>query len=208
MSRLGLILLAGGSSQRFENEKLKQLLPVSQKPLFLYTLDRLTSCIDFKDVVVVLHPSIEKPADLKIAPGGDSWLDSVFQGFETLDPGLDKILVHDAARPFFLVEDLLRLVDEAKKHKLVALGSKMRNTLIKIEKPTMKVVDRSDIWEIYTPQIANRELFNLDKSAPCTDLMTFALHHGIQGKILPSSPINIKITYPEDALICNYLAIK
>ena len=131
--RLGLVLLAGGSSQRFKSEQLKQLLPVSQKPLYLFTLDRLRSHIDFDDIVLVLHKSLPPVTGLKTVLGGDSWLQSVFAGVEKLHPDVDRVLVHDAARPYFLKEDLLKLIEEAKRHKVVALGSMMRNTLTRIE---------------------------------------------------------------------------
>ena len=202
--RLGLVLLAGGSSQRFQNQQLKQLLPVSQKPLYLYTLDRLRSHLVFDDIVVVLHKSLPPVADLKSVSGGDNWLQSVFAGVENLHPDVDKVLVHDAARPYFLKEDLLKLVEEAKRHKVVALGSMMRNTLTRIENDQIEVLDRTHIWEVYTPQIADRDLFK-KKSPHGTDLITFALSQGFQGKILPSSPLNIKITYPEDRILCETL---
>ena len=202
--RLGLVLLAGGSSQRFKSEQLKQLLPVSQKPLYLFTLDRLRSHIDFDDIVLVLHKSLPPVTGLKTVLGGDSWLQSVFAGVEKLHPDVDRVLVHDAARPYFLKEDLLKLIEEAKRHKVVALGSMMRNTLTRIENDKIEVLDRTHIWEVYTPQIADRKLFE-KKSCDGTDLITFALSQGLQGKILPSSPLNIKITYPEDRILCETL---
>ena len=202
--RLGLVLLAGGSSQRFKSEQLKQLLPVSQKPLYLFTLDRLRSHIDFDDIVLVLHKSLPPVTGLKTVLGGDSWLQSVFAGVEKLHPDVDKVLVHDAARPYFLKEDLLKLIEEAKRHKVVALGSMMRNTLTRIENDKIEVLDRTHIWEVYTPQIADRKLFE-KKSSDGTDLITYALSQGLHGKILPSSPLNIKITYPEDRILCQTL---
>lgn len=198
MTRLGLILLAGGTSSRFSNKRLKQLLPVHDEPLYLFVLNKLLKTSLFDDVVVVLHPHLPHPEGVKIAQSGSTWMESVLSGFIKIAPNIDKIVVHDAARPFFETKDLLRLKTESNHYKVVVLGSKVRNTLVEIQDQEMTVLDRKNAWEIYTPQLAAREIFELRSSERATDLITHALEHKIQGKILESSPLNIKITYPAD----------
>lgn len=206
MDRIGLILLAGGSSLRFSKKKLKQLLPVCGLPLYLYTLSRLQKAYRFYDVVVVLNPSINAPSGLKTALPGKSWMESVYSGFSFLSSEVDKVLVHDAARPFFDASDLLNLIEQSPSTRVASLGSKERNTLARIEENTIDIIDRTHVWEIFTPQIANREIFLLPISSTSTDLITHALSHGVQGKIFPSNPLNIKITYPQDVASCETLS--
>lgn len=198
MTRLGLILLAGGTSSRFSNKRLKQLLPVHDEPLYLFVLNKLLKTSLFDDVVVVLHPHLPHPEGVKIAKCGASWMESVRSGFALIAPQIDKIVVHDAARPFFEKGDILKLKAESKHYKVVVTGSKVRNTLVQIQDEEMTVLDRKNAWEIYTPQLADREVFELKSSERATDLITHALEHKIEGKILESSPLNIKITYPAD----------
>lgn len=198
MTRLGLILLAGGTSSRFSNKRLKQLLPVLNEPLYLFVLDKLLKTSLFDDVVVVLHPDLSHPEGVKIAKSGATWMESVRSGFALIAPHTDKIVVHDAARPFFEKSDILKLKAESKHYKVVVIGSRVRNTLVQIQHEEMTVLDRKNAWEIYTPQLADREVFELKSSDKATDLITHALEHKIQGKILDSSPLNIKITYPSD----------
>lgn len=198
MTRLGLILLAGGTSSRFSNQRLKQLLPVRNEPLYLFVLNKLLETSLFDDVVVVLHPHLPRPEGVKIAKSGASWMESVLSGFTQIAPHIDKIVVHDAARPFFEKKDILKLKAESRHFKVVVLGSRVRNTLVQIQDEEMTFLDRKNAWEIYTPQLADREVFELRSNERATDLITHALEHKIQGKILESSPLNIKITYPSD----------
>lgn len=198
MTRLGLILLAGGTSSRFSKKRLKQLLPVFDEPLYLFVLNKLIKTSLFDDIVVVLHPTLLQPKGIKTALPGKTWIESVQSGYKLIAPEIEKIIVHDAARPFFEERDILRLKAESENFRVVALGSKIRDTLVQIRHNEWTVLDRNDAWEVYTPQLADRKVLDLEFDKTTTDLITHALRHHIQGKILESSPLNIKITYPED----------
>jgi 2-C-methyl-D-erythritol 4-phosphate cytidylyltransferase len=200
VKNLGLILLAGGSSNRF-NAGLKQLLLVHNQPLYVHVLEKLTDMVHFDDVVIVLHESIKPIQNYKIASAGSTWIESVHNANQLLNPAIEHVMVHDAARPLFQKQDVEKLIEAAFETPIVALGSSVRNTLVRQKQQNFEIVERDNLFEVYTPQIIRKNILNNCKDVPCTDLITLGILTGQQTKILPSNPLNIKITYPSDISI-------
>ena len=112
-------------------------------------------------------------------------------------------MVHDAVRPLVTV----RMIDDG-----LSLALKERAVVAAVPvKPTLKVVDpktgivaetldRSLVWEIQTPQIFERKLFEkaYANDTEATDDAGMVEKLGVAVRVFMGSYRNIKITTPED----------
>jgi len=160
------------------------------------------------------------------AIGGAQRQDSVMNGLDFLTPEAgadDWILVHDAARPCLSGNDLRALIDALDGAPIVAriqtgavLAAPIVDT-VKRELPGSNVeragraaqagietVDRTGLWRALTPQVfgfaqLRRALQDASRAGVAvTDEAQALERFGLQPKLVPGSPFNIKVTRAED----------
>jgi 2-C-methyl-D-erythritol 4-phosphate cytidylyltransferase len=97
---------------------------------------------------------------LGIYQGGAERADTVLNGLkylESLDPvsRSDWVLVHDAARPCIMQQDIQNLVTAARANGIGAvLGKALVDTIKSIdEKNVVRTIDRDKLWRAFTPQV-------------------------------------------------------
>ncbi|MBS0585459.1 MAG: 2-C-methyl-D-erythritol 4-phosphate cytidylyltransferase [Verrucomicrobia bacterium] len=209
--RIGSILLAGGTSSRMGGRS-KTLLPLLGKPVLLYGFELLQSIEAIEELVVVGDEENLRllPEGCLTASPGLRRQDSVMNGFQKLSKNLDYILIHDAARPLTVREDVLKLLSVGETTYAAALASPVRNSLKKIYDPSPyplvhETVAREDLWEVYTPQMVRYDLFatalsrSKEEGWEVTDDIALLEKLGdFPATLVPVSFPNIKITYPED----------
>lgn len=157
------ILLAGGSGKRMGTETPKVLLPLNGTPALIYSLKAFNNsnlidgivlvcpkdCID-EYLALAKEHNIDKLTE--VAPGGSERTYSVYSGLCAVSDG-DYVLIHDGARPM-LREKYIDAVLKKCKIKRSAIAAKpIVNTIKKVDKDEIiSTVDRSTLWEVYTPQ--------------------------------------------------------
>lgn len=103
-----VLIVAGGVGERAGEGLPKQYRLLAGKPVLRHTVERFLGHPGITHVQVVIHPShgeLYKQAceGLPLPPpvmGGESRQQSVFHGLKALPPGTERVLIHDAARPF------------------------------------------------------------------------------------------------------------
>lgn len=100
------IILGGGKGIRCGFLSPKQFLLLGDRPLLDYSVEKFLA-LGIDTIVAVLindyasyyqpHPGISH-----IALGGEERQASVLNGLRVCPPGIDLIIIHDAARPFSL----------------------------------------------------------------------------------------------------------
>ena len=118
MKHAGLIL-AGGKSERFSEKTIqKQFTPVAGKPLMLYAVTVFQKCPAIDSITIVAPNEwfgrIEEWINLyeiskffQFAEAGETRQHSIFNGLKAVkELSPDKIIIHDAARPNVLVNDI------------------------------------------------------------------------------------------------------
>lgn len=219
MSRTGkfsAVLAAGGSGARFGGERNKVYLPLEGQTVIGVSLDKLLHHPLVAEVIcvyrdedrellwpILAEKSKDSPVPLLAVPGGKTRRESVYRGL--LRAGEDLILVHDAARPFFDAAWIGALADALVRVPGAAVAVPSPDT-VKIADENGLVVmttDRSRTFLVQTPQAFRREALiraheELPQDAPATDDCGMLEQLGLAVQLIPGSPANQKLTFPED----------
>ena len=143
------ILLAGGSSDRFNNEENKVYFPIGGKPALSWALETLDNSDKVDSIILVVRDEdwektnnviqLVNPKKLSgVTIGGNTRHESEYQGLLYLKerPDIneeDLILIHDGARPLLPSYLLDELIDVAKKYGASAPGYNSDNLMKKQE---------------------------------------------------------------------------
>lgn len=164
MSRVGVVIVAGGSGSRVGGAELKQLRWVAGKPMLLHSLQAFQSIPEVAMVVCVLPrryagdppPWIfqSDPERMLISVGGKTRAESVSNGLEDLPPECATVLIHDAARPLVSVPMIRRVMAEAQKGHGAIAALPVVDTLKRVdaEGRITETVSRERLWRAQTPQ--------------------------------------------------------
>ena len=109
MTRSALILVAAGKGKRAETPIPKQYQEIGKQSLLAHTLINAKNSFDFSEIRVVVSKDdvwideiLESQGLFGVTTlGGATRTDSVRSGLNSLlDLGIDRVFIHDAARPF------------------------------------------------------------------------------------------------------------
>ena len=132
--------------------------------------------------------------------GGAKRQDSVRLGLESLEAlNPANVLIHDSVRPFVsdeIIDEILLVVAEGK---CCVPGIAPVDTVKRVEKGyVVESLNRSDIWQIQTPQgFLYSEILSAHRSLigdSLTDDAAVAEAYGLAVTVIPGSAENIKIT--------------
>jgi len=216
------ILLAGGSSDRFNNEENKVYFPIGGKPALSWALETLDNSDKVDSILLVVRDEdwektnnvieLVNPGKLSgVTVGGNTRHESEYQGLTYLKerPDVseeDLILIHDGARPLLPNYLLDELINVAIKYGASAPGNNSNN-LMKKEKFDKKEMQET-IVEIQTPQIfpaselwKSYELAKLDNWQALDTTECVSKYSELEAVIIPGDPRNMKVTFIEDIFI-------
>jgi 2-C-methyl-D-erythritol 4-phosphate cytidylyltransferase / 2-C-methyl-D-erythritol 2,4-cyclodiphosphate synthase len=214
------LIVAGGRGSRFGGPLPKQYAILAGQPVLRRTLDVFgaTPGIDRIQVVVAsgdedLYRAAVEGMDLPPpVAGGASRQQSVLNGLESLAAHApDLVAVHDAARPFVRVSDIIGCL-EALRPGIdgAVLGVPLADTLKKVDDAGLLAgtVPRAGLWRAQTPQIfrfakllaAHRAAAALAKheATALTDDAAVAEHAGLHVVMVEGHDDNRKITTAGD----------
>ena len=155
------ILLMAGSGTRSNLNYNKIKYRINNKSLYEYSLEKFLSIEECNNVILVVKEdeynefkNLENDK-IKIVIGGDTRFNSVLNGIKYSK--MKTVLIHDAARPNVNIDDIKKVYQKSKKYDSVSLGVKVKDC-IREDKEITKTLERSDLWQVQTPQALNREL--------------------------------------------------
>ena len=217
-----VILTMGGSGTRFGADIPKQFTLIDDVPIFAYLLKKINDSNIIDRIVIVTNGDfvdytkewVEKISANKVynvVIGGSSRSESVFNGLKCVKEYAndnDIVLIHDATHPYFDYEGTEKVVGAIDLYDAASLVSCEYDTVylqdehtnfIESEIPKKKVVVGASpegfkfgkIYEIY----ANTPYEDLEYMSSAGVL---AIENNMKLKAIPTSILNIKITYPED----------
>jgi len=220
---IAAIVAAAGLGLRMKHDTPKPYLRLGGKPILAHTLAIFEKITEIREVTLVVHPEeleycqekIISPYNLKkvlrLVPGGKERQDSVYNALKALkhEEDLEIVLVHDGVRPFVTPGMVSRVIAAARSHGAAVLGLPAHDTLktVNSEGVIGQTLERKDIWQIQTPQAFqapllrrafveaySREFYGTDEAS-----LVEALQQPVM--VLPGSPLNLKITTPEDLVL-------
>ena len=208
------LVVAAGQGSRAGGDLPKQFRQIGGKAVLTHAVDALGahSAIDAIALVIgagqeeAVSSLISESKVAAIVQGADSRRGSVRAGLEAIAAagGADRVLIHDAARPFLpgeVIDRLLAALDTAPGAVPVL---PVADTLIRgIEDNIGEVVDRSGLFRVQTPQAfhfdailaAHREW---DSEREATDDAQMLRQRGHDVTLVAGDERLEKLTYPQD----------
>lgn len=212
------IVPAAGSGQRMGSALPKQYIKIGQATILEYTLQKLLTLPEISKIIVVISPddsyfpslNVAKHPKITTAYGGKTRSDSVFAGLALVNAD-DWVLVHDAARPCVLHQDIKKLIETVTEYDCGGiLATKITDTIKKMvneasEQPKIDLTcDRQFLWAAATPQMFKANLLKecmekaqQDQIALTDEASAIEYCHG-QPLLIECRRDNIKVTHQED----------
>ena len=219
MATIGVIIVAGGSGRRMGAAMPKQFMMLGNEPILARSINNIHKALPAAEIVVVLpeeHIALWKNiaarfevARHKIATGGAERFYSVKNGLKELSDEVKIVAVHDAVRPMASKKLIIKLVLEAEKNVAVIPVVPPVDSFRKVEGDDSKIIDRSALRIVQTPQVFNAEVlrkaYEQEFSAAFTDDASVVESIGEKITLCEGERGNIKITTPEDMIIATAL---
>lgn len=222
-----LIIVAGGSGSRMGSSLNKIFLKINGKPILYWTLSAFENSPIINKIVISAKtndfPLIQKIIKkyhfnkfVGFSQGGELRQDTVFNALNFIKDQVSKndiVGVHNAANPFVSTDEIKSVFLAAKKYKSALLAQPASST-IKIADQN-NFVSQSPKRELcfyaQTPQVARFDILYssyqkvFKQKLITTDDAQVLEFNGFMPKIIPCSPNNFKITYPQDLILAKYL---
>lgn len=209
-----ILIVAAGRGHRAGGEIPKQYRMLREKPVLNHTLEHVFKHPGIAEVQVVIHPddaanyvtATAQISDKRLRPpvfGGADRQDSVRAGLESLaaDPP-ERILIHDAARPFLSQALTSRVITALDESNAVLPALPIVDAVWKAEgTQATNGIPREDLWRAQTPQGFDfQTILKLHRQAApgAPDDVTLARAAGIDVRIVLGDENTFKITLPED----------
>lgn len=223
MSKIVAILPAAGLGTRMGTGAPKQFLELDGVPIVILSLRRIASCPLITSIIVATRAEeVERLAariqqekfkqPVQVVKGGDSRQDSVGLALQSVPADADLVLVHDAVRPFVTVEQVTRVIEEARRCKAAILGIPAMDTVKEVKRASLPedvalitaTVPRERVVLAQTPQVFDAKLLKEAFAQAATDGVNASDEAGLIEKlghdvhVVLGSERNIKITKPAD----------
>jgi 2-C-methyl-D-erythritol 4-phosphate cytidylyltransferase len=216
------IILAGGSGERFQGPMPKQFLKIAGRSLLQICLEQFQGHSGIDGIVLVcpaaqldLAGEMVTAAHIskvqKILPGGKTRQESSFIGVSAAPPGIENVLIHDAARALVPAGIIAGVLEALVHSRAVMPVLKVNDTAIGIDEAgtVAAVLDRSILRLVQTPQgfrieIIRRahEMARAEGFSHAGDDCSLVLRYRLAPVVtVPGDPNNIKITYPSDLIV-------
>lgn len=221
---VGVVIVAAGEGRRVGGAELKQFRWVAGKPMLLHAIHAFQRRPDVALVVCVLPrqfaadpPPWIFQSDLDrllVCAGGLRRSDSVLNGLEELDDGMEVVVIHDAARPLVSDRTISAVIAAARKGCGAVAALPVVDTLKEVgsDGRILRTIDRERLWRAQTPQAfprwmieqayleaARAGLSGSDDSVLCERL-------GFPVTVVPGSERAFKITVESDFALAEALA--
>ena len=218
-----VVIVAGGSGERFLTPGGKQLHQILGKPVLTWSAEAFDAVAEVGQIVIVApedrmdeyyREAIEGfpfVTPITMAASGTIRQESSFAGLSAIEESFEFIAIHDGARPLVTPELIERLITMMKGDLEIdgaVVGYPAIDTLKLVnDRYILGTPDRSLLWAVQTPQIFRAPMIReahvtaLSEGFVGTD--DSSLVERLDGRvILVQGPRdNIKLTVPEDRLV-------
>jgi 2-C-methyl-D-erythritol 4-phosphate cytidylyltransferase len=229
MSRIAAILPAAGLGTRMGAETPKQFLELDGVPIVMLSVRRIASCELVTDIIVAtrgegiakLEGAIrgEKfSQNVRVVKGGDTRQESVAAALKEVAADTELVLVHDAVRPFVKREQIVRVIEEARKHQAAILGIPAMDTVKEVKRASLPedvalitaTIPRERVVLAQTPQVFTTKLLKEAFARAEADGVSASDEAGLVERlghevfVVLGSERNIKITKPADMELARF----
>ncbi|MEI4487236.1 bifunctional 2-C-methyl-D-erythritol 4-phosphate cytidylyltransferase/2-C-methyl-D-erythritol 2,4-cyclodiphosphate synthase [Frigidibacter sp. MR17.14] len=200
------IIVAAGRGTRAGGEEPKQWQQLAGRPVLAHALGAFTGC---DRVLLVLHPDdmargvAEFGGRVTLIAGGATRSASVRNALQALEgAGIDRVLIHDAARPLLPPAVIARVLAALDTHAGAAPGLPVVDALWQAEDSRITGTrDRAGLWRAQTPQGFRFDaILAAHRAHPegADDDVELARRAGHAVAVVEGAEQNFKITWPGD----------
>ena len=217
MVKIGIVIPAAGQGKRMGVGYNKQFLTLMGHPILAHTVRLFEECKYVNEIIIVGAvsdiPIIEDLVHrykfnkvLAVCIGGVQRQDSVRAGVQALGTTIQRVVVHDGARPLLTLHELNRFLEETERFSAAIMGIPVKDTMkrVDISGKVLETLPREDLRAVQTPQIFDRGILEeVHQQAATvgyygTDDATLLEWMGYPVQIVEGSQENIKVTTPDD----------
>ena len=217
-----VVIVAGGSGNRMQNELPKQFIEINGLPILMHTIYRFAnyqSDIEIRIVIPKSHfnywDGLAKKHNFNIPhrliEGGNTRFHSVKNGINNIKKN-SLVAIHDGVRPFVSIETIEKGFQTALDNGSAIPVIDVHETLRHLIKDSSKTINRAEYKLVQTPQIFNSEIilaaYNQNYNEAFTDDASVVENMGNTITLFEGNRENIKITTPDDLLIARCYANK
>ena len=223
MGQFAVILAAAGRSTRFGDPREKKIYAeLEGRAVWLRAWTRSSRTARSSRSSWRSRPRIVKCSTVVIttrSPSSTSrWSraaqqrsDTVARALERVRPVCQFVAVHDAARPCLTEELVSAVFAAAREHGAALLATPVIDTIKQAgdDRFTTATVPRANLYLAQTPQVFRRDWLDEayarrgDRDAGATDDTQLVEALGHRCAIVPSTPLNLKITTPKDLALAS-----
>ena len=215
-SATAAVILAAGDSKRMGNIN-KLFYQVGGIPVLAHTLIAYQKAPLIREIVVVAKPEdFGKIQELKrkygiskltqLANGGETRQESAKNGIEKLGNDVKYVAIADGARCLTTPTQITKVCLSAYRQMAACAAHKVTDTVKRatVLHNTTETIDRSDLWEMQTPQVFNTALYQAamiraeENKLTATDDATLIEGLGYRVHLIECGIGNIKITTTDD----------
>lgn len=223
--RTAALIPAAGSGSRMHSAIPKPFLRVAGREILAYTLDVFEACDVIHEIWIVAASAQRLLCQQTIVSaygyrkvrgvvtGGATRQESVWRGLQHIGADVEFVVIHDGVRPFVtpaLVRETLR---QAGLYGAAITAVPLKDTLKRVSDggEVEATIPRHDLWRVQTPQAFRRvELWTAFRHAwqhsiVATDEAGLLEACGRRVRVVPGLENNIKVTTPDDLLMCEGL---
>jgi 2-C-methyl-D-erythritol 4-phosphate cytidylyltransferase len=231
MGRIAAILPAAGLGTRMGAETPKQFLELNGTPIVILSLRRIAACPQVTGIIVATRADeVARLAErvkqekckqsVRVVKGGDSRQDSVASALREVADDTEIVLVHDAVRPFVTVEQIARVIEEARRCQAAILGIPAMDTVKEVKRASLPedvalivgTMPRERVVLAQTPQAFATKLLKEAFARAQADGVNASDEAGLVERIghdvhvVLGSERNMKITKPSDMDLARFYA--
>ncbi len=214
-----VIIVAGGTGSRMNNDLQKQLIEITNKPIIVYSIEKFISINKNIQVIISLHSdyfdlfekikSCFNLKNIQVVQGGSTRYQSVKNALTALNGNVTIVGVHDAARPLVSLQTIKKTFADAQQHGAAIPVIDVNESLREVNENNSKAVDRSKFKIVQTPQCFKKEIllsaYNMPYNLLFTDDASVVEKNGHAIFLTQGNKENIKITYPQDLVLAKLL---
>jgi len=213
------IIVGGGSGKRMQNSIAKQFLLLKNKPVLMHTLQAFYNSSFKPEIILVLDADAtlywEELCEKynfniphTIVRGGEQRFHSVRNGLMAIkEQGI--VAIHDAVRPLVTQKLITHTFEQAEEIGNAIASIKPSDSVRKVKDGISKIINRDHLVLIQTPQTFQinqlRKAYQQHYHNKFTDDASVVESAGFKINLVEGERNNLKITYPEDLELANFL---
>lgn len=211
----------------------KQYLVLDKIPILARTIIAFSDCRSVHQIILVIPEddyghckeiilqSVNTSKPIHLVNGGKERPDSVYNGVKKAQSLVNEkseslVLVHDGVRPFVDQVIIQNCIDKANQTGACIPGIPITDTIKQINPDCSinQTMDRETLFRAQTPQVFELKLllkafrYARETHFMGTDDASYIEHMGHPVFITEGSPLNIKITTPDDLIIAEQILRK